>query len=180
MKTLLTTITIISVLFSSCKKDTSSTNSVKHTIGESFQGGIIAYVDATGQHGFIASTEDYGASSGTTVKWSTSDVNVGSISTAIGSGKSNTDAMANNNCYSAIRAKSYAMNGYTDWYLPSRGELAQMYKAKNDIGGFVSKGIYWSSSEIDLTDAWVVDFSDGSYTYGDKQDYNYLRFIRAF
>jgi hypothetical protein len=51
----------------------------------------------------------------------------------------------------------YKGGGYTDWYLPSKDELNQMYKNlhKNALGGFDNFAFYWSSTEGDDDDVWV-------------------------
>jgi hypothetical protein len=79
--------------------------------------------------------------------------------TSIGSGSANTNAMvAAGKCTSgaASTARSYAGGGLSDWYLPSLGELQQMYAQRATIGGFNlmteagtsrTTTTYWSSSE---------------------------------
>jgi len=79
--------------------------------------------------------------------------------TSIGSGRANTNAMvAAGKCTSgaASTARSYAGGGLSDWYLPSLGELQQMYAQRATIGGFNlmteagtsrTTTTYWSSSE---------------------------------
>lgn len=61
----------------------------------------------------------------------------------------------------------YSGGGYTDWYLPSKGELNLVYenlKAKNLIK---SSDRYWSATPSDTFNphlfAWAKSFADGSY-----------------
>ena len=74
---------------------------------------------------------------------------------------------------------------YSDWYLPSRDELVEMYNTvgnggpEGNIGGF-SNNWYWSSSEYSGNHAWVVDFSNGGTNSGLKDDAYRVRVIRAF
>lgn len=119
-------------------------------------------------------------------------------STAIGTGEKNTELLIsemgkaaytngvneeNTVLYAANAAEIVSVNGYGDWFLPSRDELGLMYdnlKAKG-IGSF-SDGNYWSSSEYyDYAgDAWVQDFSNG-YQYRNNRYYAYcIRPCRAF
>jgi len=106
-----------------------------------------------------------GAGTDTLVTWcSFSNQYVGSAGvapqlTSIGSGRANTNAMvAAGKCTSgaASTARSYAGGGLSDWYLPSLGELQQMYAQRATIGGFNlmtevgtsrTTTTYWSSSE---------------------------------
>ena len=51
-------------------------------------------------------------------------------------------------------------NGYTDWYLPSKDELNQLYINKVAIGGFQAIGNYWSTTE-NAGNVWLQDFTNG-------------------
>jgi hypothetical protein len=69
---------------------------------------------------------------------------------------------------------------YGDWFLPSKGELNQMYVNKTAIGG--GSGIYWSSSEDAALIAWNQSFYDGDGHQDNypKPDTYYVRPVRAF
>jgi hypothetical protein len=68
---------------------------------------------------------------------------------------------------------------YGDWFLPSKGELNQMYVNKVAVGGF-STGGYWSSSEYDANLAWVQAFYLGGWDNGIKGTSFFVRPVRAF
>ena len=70
---------------------------------------------------------------------------------------------------------------YGDWFLPSKGELNQMYVNRVAIGGF-SDGDYWSSSESDATNPWGQDFRTGvQFSSGrNKVNPGFMRPVRAF
>ena len=70
---------------------------------------------------------------------------------------------------------------YGDWFLPSKGELNQMYVNRVAIGGF-SDGDYWSSSESDATNPWGQDFGTGvQFREGrNKVNPGFMRPVRAF
>lgn len=73
------------------------------------------------------------------------------------------------------------LNGYTDWYLPSRDELIEMQmKIGSSNNGFSSFGDYWSSSQDDANDAIVVSFFLGSADDDQKNQSRRVRAIRAF
>jgi hypothetical protein len=78
-------------------------------------------------------------------------------------------------------AYTATVNGvvYGDWFLPSNGELNQMYVNKTVIGGFFSAD-YWSSSEADATTAWAQFFGVGFQVTNGKAGPGYVRPIRAF
>jgi hypothetical protein len=78
-------------------------------------------------------------------------------------------------------AYTVTVNGvvYGDWFLPSKGELNQMYVNKVEIGG-LRAAAYWSSSEADFQQAWYQGFSDGSYWNDLKMTTLYVRPVRAF
>ena len=82
-------------------------------------------------------------------------------------------------------AYTATVNGvvYGDWFLPSKGELNQMYVNRTAIGGFAG-AFYWSSSETvnplnDPEVAWGQYFSDGGQFYGTKSMERYVRPVRA-
>ena len=117
--------------------------------------------------------------------WSTTNEHVtGATGTAIGTGKANTDAIiaahsgdtASNNAAKA--AVAYTDGGKNDWFLPSKDELNEMYKAKNHLG--ISSGEFWSSSQYNYNYAWKQSFFYGNQDFSDKyRDYG-VRAIRAF
>ena len=109
------------------------------------------------------------------------DTLLGAVGTSIGTGRSNTTT-ADSTCTSgAIQiASDYSNNGFSDWFLPSLGELNEMYVNRAYLGGF-SSDFYWSSSEIDDINAWTYHFNLGiQYNYNYKSLTNYVRPVRAF
>lgn len=74
--------------------------------------------------------------------------------------------------------KDLAFGGYTDWYLPSIGELQYLYMILPSLatGPYtpMSSGYYWSSSEEDDTYAWNLVFtSDGVVNSSGKSSATY-------
>ena len=106
----------------------------------------------------------------------------GAKGTAVGTGAANTAAIVADCSEANTAAKiadAYALNGYTDWYLPSKDELNLLYQQKTVVGGF-AKGDYWSSSEDSSSNAWLQYFSDGYQDYYDKYLTLPVRAVRAF
>jgi hypothetical protein len=149
-------------------------------IGQSYQGGIVAYIDSSGIHGLIAAPSGQGSA-----QWGCYGATIsGADGTAIGTGNQNTiDIMTGCN-EAGIAARlcgDLVLGGYSDWYLPSKDELYQLYLNKVAIGGFANNGYYWSSSENNNDYAWVQYFGDGYQGNGSKTyDVFKVRAVRAF
>ena len=149
-------------------------------IGDSYQGGKIFYIDGTGLHGLIAATSDIS----TGAPWGDFGLTItGADGTAIGTGNQNTiDIMAG--CATpGIAARlcgDLVQGGYSDWYLPSKDELEKLYINRTAVGNFFNVQ-YWSSSERDSYDVWMMDFSNGNKDYLDKYYNSFrVRAIRSF
>ena len=78
------------------------------------------------------------------------------------------------------------LNGYTDWFLPSLGELDELYKlydaeGKAAYGNLTQTHYYWSSSQYNLDRAWNQYFANGNqYCDNTKAGTFGVRAIRAF
>ena len=149
-------------------------------IGQAYQGGIIVYIDGTGLHGLIAATSDQG----TSVTWvNGSYLTTGATGKAIGTGLANTNAIissqGNTGTYAAKICRDYRGGGYSDWYLPSRDELNQIYINRTAIGSFANNP-YWSSTESSDYDAWFQYFSFTYQSYDIKFNTLNVRAVRSF
>jgi len=75
-------------------------------------------------------------------------------------------------------AEGVSYKGYTDWRLPSKDELKQLYDYGRTYIGYISNH-YWSATEYSATHAYTVNFGDGSvYGYVRTSTY-YVRVVRS-
>lgn len=157
----------------------------KHYIGEHYRGGIIFYVDKKGQHGLIASLRD-GNRQG--IQWrngTSGNKTTNARGDGLGAGETNTrliiaqqtiDDQKGN--FAALMAANFKVQEdgitpcktpiakdtvcYGGWYLPSAFELQLMHAnlAQSNVSAFAPE-YYWSSTESDMSNAWLVNFSTG-------------------
>jgi len=148
-------------------------------IGDMHAGGIIFYLDSTKKHGLVAATKDQS----TGIKWYNNVyVATGAKGTAIGTGASNTTKIVNkqgSGKYAAKLCADLVLNGFSDWYLPSKQELNQLYKHKAKVTGLAATN-YWSSSESDANNAWDQEFGGGFKFADDKSFTIHVRAVRSF
>lgn len=109
----------------------------------------------------------------------------GSLGSAFGLGLSNTQAILDNcsgNNVAARIASIYTLNGFEDWYLPSRVELDSMYTNlhQQGIGSFNSISVYWSSTQNNSISAQGVNFSSGNTVHQNKSTNYRVRAARRF
>jgi hypothetical protein len=168
-----------------------ATETISLSIGDSYQGGKVAYILVSGDpgydpntpHGLIAATSDQIGG----IQWyNGSYINTEAKGTAIGTGFSNTNKIIASQggtatSYAAGVARAYTGGGYTDWYLPSKDELNKLYLSRFVIGRYVTDA-YWSSSERNNINAWAQDFFIPTYiAFSDKEFIFYnVRAIRSF
>lgn len=137
------------------------------SIGDSYGGGKVAHIFQPGEpgyisgevHGIIAAPTDQS----TNAQWGCHGTLIGGTSNALGTGAANTAAIVAGCSTELIAARicdNLELNGYNDWYLPSKDELNKLYINRAAIGGFTSSN-YWSSSELSSSNAWLQSFGNG-------------------
>jgi len=156
-------------------------------IGDTYLGGIIFYLDASGKHGLICAQEDQSKG----IIWGDVNVDAYAYGSGIGCGAGNARAM---NRWLISGSKNAArvcyntpISGFNDWYLPSDFELQLMYQniGQGDALGLGNIGLfganrYWSSSEHSSSVAWYTDFNSGAHD-GDTKSKSYaVRAVRVF
>jgi hypothetical protein len=150
-------------------------------IGQPYAGGIIFDLDSSGQHGLVCAPGDQG-----NFVWGCYGTNVPNTSTAFGTGLANTSFITyvcSDRPIAASVCSDLVLNGYSDWYLPSLGELQTMYNRLHlqGLGGF-GVNWYWSSSQYGRYNVWGMYFGNGDVSYysGLEEIGSQVRAVRAF
>ncbi|MEX1191243.1 MAG: DUF1566 domain-containing protein [Brumimicrobium sp.] len=168
-----------------------------YSIGEFAHGGIVFWVDETGQHGLVCAKEDQS----TGVRWYAGTYgNTQAKGDGPYAGEANTSIIIaaqvaigdDGNTYAARICNELQITegGFTygDWYLPSKEELNLMYQNKTTIdatatanggSGFAS-AYYWSSTDNSNYFTWRQTFGNGVQTSNDKSSTSRVRAVRAF
>jgi hypothetical protein len=165
--------------------------SATYSIGDVVNGGVVFWLDSTGQHGLVCSFSDVA----TSVEWGCYGTDLPNVlnvpyngGTPLGLGAEIGDGFNNTNdilqdCPTAPAALAARSLG-AQWFLPSAKELNQMYINKTTLSGVPGftafSNSYWSSTEIDNDTAWAQSFSNGAQGYFYKNDTSRVRAVRAF
>ena len=170
-----------------------------YSVGDFAQGGIVFWVDETGQHGLACAKTDQ--NSGNAIRWyagtfgSTHSKGDGPFA-----GEANTSIIIaaeiaigdDGNSYAARICNELQITEggktYGDWYLPSNEELNLMYQNKSTInttagnngGSSFAENYYWSSTDYTTNNALHQLFSDGAQNSYEKSNANMVRAVRAF
>ena len=155
-------------------------------------GGIVFYVDLTRPAG---SQYFEAAPLGAEVKRSfatggNNSIGVMGLGTAIGTGEQNTEDIVKQSgnvaaTSAAVYCSELEFGGQTDWFLPSKDELVELYtklyQASPSLGSF-TRAYYRSSSEVNQNEhiGITLNFAGGGLDYRSKTEEHYVRPIRAF
>lgn len=163
-------------------------------VGELYGGGVVFWVDHTGQHGLVLSMVDL----------STSQIWSNITDNAVGTtndwdGATNTTAITGQSGHTSSSAKlcddytnaDYGTGIYSDWFLPSLAELVHIWNNFYEIQKVLTidgnssttplmSGSYWSSSEDGNNGAFYFSFHYGSSGSFNKLSQVNVRAVRAF
>ena len=173
-----------------------NTASTAIAVGDNYGGGVVAYIFKEGdlgyvqgeRHGLIAAKADQTIGGGGIVVYSNVTTLIGPAAqgTAIGKGRTNTDAIIGQvGCESGAAYLCHNLNegGCDDWFLPSKDELGKMYVNRALIGNFSSR-YYWSSTESpgqqDNSFALLMHFQYGLRLETTKIFFSPVRAVRYF
>ena len=169
----------------------SATSDCGLSIGDTIQGGMIFYLDASGCHGLISATTDQS----TGIQWyNGSSSYTNATFDGVKAGQSNTKLIIDTQGTGSYAAKLcddliiYSNTGlFEDWYLPSKYELNLMYDnigqgdalGLGNVGQFANDA-YLSSTEYSNLFAWGQYFNAGGQFHSYKDYGRYVRAVRAF
>lgn len=154
------------MIFIHCSKDDDNDQDVVIELGAFYQGGIIFYLDESGEHGLICSLQDQSASA----VWC-DDVTIlsGADGVALGTGSQNTqDIIAGcPGSNAALICSNYSSGEYDDWFLPSLEEIMKMNEnlvvlntgLSGNGGTEIALETYWTSSEALGSGSSAITFS---------------------
>jgi hypothetical protein len=149
-------------------------------IGDQFEGGVVFYLEPSGLKGLIAAQQglDYDTT------WGCAGTSAPGTLPEIGTGRANTLAIIKV-CKTPGTAAQFAdkldYSSFSDWYLPSKDELTEMFKRRDVV--IMNNAERWSSTEVDANTAWALSF-DAAGTpvpvIRDKNTPHGVRPIRSF
>ncbi|MCD4833849.1 MAG: DUF1566 domain-containing protein [Bacteroidales bacterium] len=171
----------------------------KYQIGDFAQGGIVFWLDETGEHGLVCAKTDQDGGSG--VRWyAGTSGNTQAKGDGPYAGEANTAIIIaaqvaigdDGNTYAARICNELQITEssktYGDWYLPAKQELNLMYQNRGTINATatVNGGVafvastYWNSTEYNNYHVWSQRFSDGVQLHNHSSGTHYVRAIRTF
>ena len=151
-------------------------------------GGIIFFVDYQNQYPGFNYLEVAPLGCEQLKKWSRStSASLASVanwdSRAVGSGLANTNAIvaAGDTSEAAFNSRTVSCGGKSDWFLPSIGESLLMIANLEGLDLFHTDGNYWTSNQIDASNAATINLNLASIGFDLKSSTTtYMRAIREF
>jgi len=161
------------------------------SLGDFYRGGFIVYFlqdgdpgyDLQVRHGIIAAPNDLSGY----IPWGCEGTSIpGAHGDAIGTGMQNTLAILDSCETAGIAAQlcnDLVLNGYDDWFLPSRFEMYKLNLNKDYVPNLATtwNPYYWTSSEYNSHEARAMWIGNGSSNLAQSKNYGYrVRPVRWF
>jgi hypothetical protein len=168
-----------------------------YNIGDSAHGGIVFWIDATGQHGLVCAKTNQSES----IRWyAGTNGNTQALGDGPFAGKLNTAIIIaahvaigdDDSTYAARLCNELVVTqggkNYGDWYLPSKEEMYMIAQNASIInatatsygGTALTNGYYWTSTEKDNSSAWLQLIGFGIMPNYSKSLSYKVRAVRAF
>ncbi len=154
-----------------------------HWVGEIYGGGVVfhVYKDALGEeHGLVVYTSDLSSQSG----WGAAGIDVPNSESRWSGANNTANIVGSIQDYTAAGVcANFNAGGFEDWYLPSVYELEILYRNKFEVNQTLSSlsnssylgdtqfPYYWSSTEVNSSDAFAYFFLYDGYAYADGATY---------
>jgi len=145
------------------------------SIGQSYAGGQIFYIDCTGQHGLVVANPSSGL-----LPWGCYGTDINTTS-GVNTGQSNTNLIISN-CATINNAAYFCdnltLNGYSDWFLPSIDELMMIKNTNTPLPGVFW---CWSSTQVDSLNAYGINIGPQAVSNYNPKNYSLTVIaVRAF
>ncbi|MEQ3498629.1 hypothetical protein ABMY20_02600 [Tenacibaculum sp. SSH1-16] len=158
-------------------------------VGDYNHGGVVFWVDpADNSHGLVCALDEQGS-----VQWGCESVFInGATGTAIGTGQTNTQeiiAVCPEVPIAAKLTSDLSLNGYDDWFLPSKDEIHELYINKSIVnetitaygGSPFTNTTHWSSSQDSTTTGWAFYQAFNGFEGSEQKSLElHVRAVRAF
>ena len=150
-------------------------------MGKTYEGGYIFYMDTTDGSGIVAA----GPNDVVSGSWGCQGTLLQGLNwDDIGWGQTNTNTVITqcfDNPIVTRECDNLVLNGYSDWYCPSRYELREIF-LKLNIPGIVTytSGYYWSSTQQNDMQAKALFSASGTTSLLNKQVVHYSIPVRTF
>jgi hypothetical protein len=169
----------------------------KFEVGDIYMGGVIFYIDQSGEHGLIVhprnSPQNQFSYGGYKVQSkNTHGLYGGELSShlILSFSIQNGYVPSNTAAFTAMSAYTNATGGLNvnGWYLPTVHELKQLSIVKDIVNttltimnsDTISNDAYWSSTENNINDAYKVRMNDGGILSTPKTQMGLIRAVRSF
>ena len=154
-------------------------NPASYAAGDFVQGGLYTFTDS----GFAYITAESDQS--TNAPWGCQGTNIAGTTGITGAGIINTAAIVAGCATANIAARlanDLVLNGFSDWFLPSVGELSEMRVQLYLAGlGNLANHPYWTSFQYDADEAYTINFNNGNASLNNKSLTNkHTRAMRRF
>lgn len=159
----------------------------RHYPGDRVGGGIVFFVDSSGENGLVVSSMDIAGD----VPWMNVPAGIAGTG-SFSDGAGNTQSAVTAEGASAVAAyycDTLTMNRKEDWYLPSVDEMAMVFDSRYQVNKSageddasetvgLSNSVYWTSTAADPTSAYVI--GNGQVSAEEKSTLAHIRPIRRF